>query len=612
MEFKRGNPAFAGYENSYPYNRQPAPTGFAKTPVSHAVSPGPQYLQDPCPPPVPLPPPGADLMATHFPSAQGRRPALVDPTGKIHILPSHPFSTPSRNSPVGSKEDSRIVSPLAHRIGRLTLDHLKRLESENGAGNAGNPSQGPVLIPDAAKSMDTVALPSEMPIGSLVHLQPPPKWGVLKISNIPYSITKLEINQFLGRQARLISPEDGCAVHIIMERPTAKTMDCYVEFQTPNDAKDAVTRINKMHETSRIPRLGNRHIDVELSSQDALLKDLFPRAKCLHWKDGVPYVLENTDPYSTGFTGFFTSEEIVGAIRHAEVPHRFPWYATKLYTVHDRNCLFEMVNRQIKALVARVKKSNTVGLDQRLLRDLLKAGLSCPAFNDRQKYTLCVNSEELSEILKFDMGKWFPFDSLVKMPKHDDRTLMYYAGLISNGPIQNFETVDLPNNFPADTELKSPYGSIWLEWGLEASKRKVWDDAVQQEVYILSSLVLAGWIKNYGDEETAKLPVPTQSDAAISTSGDSENSDATVPPNGAHSSALGQASPYQDSIFATPSRCASDNQVLRRPFFGESASRLNPGLFIRPVTRPQSRPFTHRNTLSSPTCLPSSSDPFFN
>lgn len=103
---------------------------------------------------------------------------------------------------------------------------------------------------------------------------------------------------------------------------------------------------------------------------------------------------------------------------------QFPWYATKLYTVHDRNCLFEMVNRQIKALVARVKKSNTVGLDQRLLRDLLKAGLSCPAFNDRQKYTLCVNSEELSEILKFDMGKWFPFDSLVKMPKHDDRTLM--------------------------------------------------------------------------------------------------------------------------------------------------------------------------------------------
>lgn len=83
-----------------------------------------------------------------------------------------------------------------------------------------------------------------------------------------------------------------------------------------------------------------------------------------------------------------------------------------------------MVNRQIKALVTRVNKCNTVGLDQRLLRGLLKAGLECPAFNERQKYTLCVNSEELGEIMKFDAGKWFPFDTLARMPKRDDRILM--------------------------------------------------------------------------------------------------------------------------------------------------------------------------------------------
>lgn len=132
----------------------------------------------------------------------------------------------------------------------------------------------------------------------------------------------MEITQFLGRQARLISTDDGCPIHIIMERSTAKTMDCYVEFQTQGDAKDAVYRANKMQETGRIPKLGNRHINVELSNQDALLRDLFPRAKCVVWRDGVPYVMPNTESWSTGFTGFLTGEEVVGAIRHAEVPNR--------------------------------------------------------------------------------------------------------------------------------------------------------------------------------------------------------------------------------------------------------------------------------------------------
>lgn len=107
-----------------------------------------------------------------------------------------------------------------------------------------------------------------------------------------------------------------------MERSTAKTMDCYVEFESASNAEDTVNRINRIYETGRPPRLGNRHVDVELSSQDALLKDLFPRAKCVVWKNGIPFALTNNDPYSTGFAGFLTSEEVVGAIRHAEIPHR--------------------------------------------------------------------------------------------------------------------------------------------------------------------------------------------------------------------------------------------------------------------------------------------------
>lgn len=115
-----------------------------------------------------------------------------------------------------------------------------------------------------------------------------------------------------------------------MERSTAKTMDCYAEFETVMDAQEAVTRINKVAETGRPPRLGNRVVYVELSSQDELLKDLFPRAKCVSWQGGMSIALPNRDPYSTGFSGFFTSEEILGAIRHAEIPHRVSTDAPRL------------------------------------------------------------------------------------------------------------------------------------------------------------------------------------------------------------------------------------------------------------------------------------------
>lgn len=51
--------------------------------------------------------------------------------------------------------------------------------------------------------------------------------------------------------------------------------------------------------------------------------------------------------------------------------------------------------------------------------------MNCPAFNERQKFTLSINSEEVSEILKLpDMGKWFPFDTLVKMPLFENETLV--------------------------------------------------------------------------------------------------------------------------------------------------------------------------------------------
>lgn len=228
--------------------------------------------------------------------------------------------------------EPQTAFPVSLRTQSAPVQRLLREEVEN-------LPRGPQRLSDVKRSLETVALPSEMPLGSYVHLREPPQWGVVKISNvspyftntglfslttakIPYSITKQEIVQFVGRQAQLISSDKGCSIHIIMERSTAKTMDCYVEFESHANAEETVKRINRIYETGRPPRLGNRHVDVELSNQDALLEDLFPRTKCVMWRGGVPYAMANTDRYSTGFAGFLTSEEIVGAIRHAEIPHR--------------------------------------------------------------------------------------------------------------------------------------------------------------------------------------------------------------------------------------------------------------------------------------------------
>jgi hypothetical protein len=129
----------------------------------------------------------------------------------------------------------------------------------------------------------------------------------------------------MGRGAHILTPDIGNAVHIIMERSTAKTMECYVEFLTVADALATFSRLNHFQEGGRYPRIGNRHVIIEMSSQDALLKDMFPRAKCVIWESGLPRVTPNTDSYSTGFQGFLTSEELLGVIRHAENPHRV-WY----------------------------------------------------------------------------------------------------------------------------------------------------------------------------------------------------------------------------------------------------------------------------------------------
>jgi len=105
-----------------------------------------------------------------------------------------------------------------------------------------------------------------------------------------------------------------------MDRSTGKTMDCYVEFYSTPDARACANSLGlRPHGQNRI---GDRVIDVQLSSQQDLLRELFPKAKSISWEGGRPQVMETKEMFNSGFKTFVSAEELGCLVRHAEQPHR--------------------------------------------------------------------------------------------------------------------------------------------------------------------------------------------------------------------------------------------------------------------------------------------------
>lgn len=131
---------------------------------------------------------------------------------------------------------------------------------------------------------------------------------------------------FLGRNSKILNDIDE-PVHIIMERVTSKTMDAYVEFTTLEDAMKAVERHHQNLVNGRLSRLGDRPVDMELSSQACLMKDLFPLASGLVWDGVTPEFKPHnpTDPWEN-FKGFISEEEMTMLVKHVEVPHRVRFF----------------------------------------------------------------------------------------------------------------------------------------------------------------------------------------------------------------------------------------------------------------------------------------------
>lgn len=139
---------------------------------------------------------------------------------------------------------------------------------------------------------------------------------------IPFSGTRHEIIQVCGLNAPWI-PKHECPVHIMMERTTGRTLDCYVEFHSEKDAREVLHRIKKLSDSGRDPRMGKFVLDITLSSQDALLKAIFPKAKGIEWVKGWPRERANrSQESSVQFDGFLSDEELRFLVRFANEAER--------------------------------------------------------------------------------------------------------------------------------------------------------------------------------------------------------------------------------------------------------------------------------------------------
>ncbi|KAK3500999.1 hypothetical protein B0T13DRAFT_467072 [Neurospora crassa] len=232
--------------------------------------------------------------------------------------------------------------------------------------------------------------------------------GVVKITNLPYTTTHQEIKALLGRNAKLLTEE---SVHVIMERINGKTQDAYIEFCSQDDAIRAVQRLNQAAvRTNRPSRIADRPVDVELSGQASMMKDLFPLASGVTWRGAEPIIESPVEgkPWKT-FKGFIMIEEMAMLVKLVEMPQRaqytkscpqrpyecmistirkLPWQKSDCITIHQRWAVYSATIRLIELLrntIQRRDHDSHIALNQLLLKRLVNTAMLCPGFSVVQK-----------------------------------------------------------------------------------------------------------------------------------------------------------------------------------------------------------------------------------
>ncbi|KAL2020497.1 hypothetical protein VTK56DRAFT_8382 [Thermocarpiscus australiensis] len=330
----------------------------------------------------------------------------------------------------------------------------------------------------------------------------PVAYGVVKLKNIPFATNRAEIIAFLGRNSKILNDNQE-PVHIIMERVTSKTQDAYVEFITLQDAMKAVERYQLNVQKGRLPRLGDRPVEVQLSSQSALMQDLFPLAAGVFWDGSRPIIREPEpgQPWKT-FKGFVTEEEMTMLVKHVEIPQRspyskecpqrpyecmistikkLPWHMADRITVRQRyavyNATVKLVNLLIQAL-QRSHRINEMTINEQLLRRLVNAAMSCPGFSVVQKDNIAflVHMDDQRTYL-FNQPRfadlWTHIYALCPKPGVPHDVLEWYIAVIREETTRfvDRQPLSLRAQILARASGSSLYfGYLWYEIGLPTGK----------------------------------------------------------------------------------------------------------------------------------------------
>lgn len=123
----------------------------------------------------------------------------------------------------------------------------------------------------------------------------------------------------VGKATKVLHPVlEG--IHITIENVTGKTGDAYVEMVGMKDAMDHVERFRKRQMEGHVDRLGDRPVEMEISSPDALLQAVFKAGSTgVEWRGGNPTIRDPPLGQTYGhFKTFVPTEDLTMLLKHAE------------------------------------------------------------------------------------------------------------------------------------------------------------------------------------------------------------------------------------------------------------------------------------------------------